>query len=228
MTRKVKEARLRRIKAIQLKLANRTTNVNDTTTTESQQTSLVRFVSVLLSFIASIGMIAAARFAVRVCAPPSSSPRTSRRSTRNERETRFREWARRLNRQRQSQGERPLSLASLRLVVRGRDFSSGNDYEALLQIEQEAGPAMMALFQNMGATQEEIRRCPHRMLREGDDLLLEVQGKEPPHCAVCLERYVVEDEVRTIPCFHTFHTSCIDPWLTQKAVCPVCKHPAVG
>jgi len=181
----------------------------------------------LISFLASICMIAVARVVTRVIAPPPP-PREQRRSRRTEREHRFREWARRLNRTREEQGERPLSLASLRLVVRGRDFTSGNDYESLLQMEEEAGPAMHALLQSMGATQEEINRCPHRTLVEGDDLLLEVEGKDPPHCPVCLERYVVEDQVRTIPCFHTFHTSCIDPWLTQKAVCPVCKHPAVG
>jgi hypothetical protein len=112
--------------------------------------------------------------------------------------------------------------------MRGRDFTSGNDYEGLLQFNEEAGPAMQALLQSMGATQGEINRCPKRTVRVGDDLLQPVPGKDLPHCAVCLETYVANDEVRTIPCFHTFHTRCIDPWLSQKAVCPVCKHPAVG
>ena len=113
--------------------------------------------------------------------------------------------------------------------MRGRDISpSGNDYEALLRMEEEAGPAMHALLQSMGATLDEINRCPVRILGEHDDLLTTSPGKEPPHCPVCLEPYQMGNQVRTIPCFHTFHTSCIDPWLTQKAVCPVCKHPAVG
>ena len=28
----------------------------------------------------------------------------------------------------------------------------------------------------------------------------------------------------TLPCFHSFHTSCCEQWLRQSAVCPVCKH----
>ena len=47
-------------------------------------------------------------------------------------------------------------------------------------------------------------------------------------CAVCLEPWMVGDEVRTLPCLHRLHTACIDPWLRQNATCPVCKYPAVG
>lgn len=219
---------------------NNNSTTNSTTTTqqqqqqESQQTSILRFVGLALSFVASVVMCSAAKFVDRVLVrePSTIETETTRQASRSRRRTQreeaFRSWARRLNRQREEQGERPLSFASLRLVVRGRDFTSGNDYEGLLQIEQEAGPAVISLFQNMGATQEEIDRCPTRILRETDDLLVQQEGKEPPHCAVCLEPYCVEQQVRTIPCFHTFHCSCIDPWLAQKATCPVCKHPAVG
>ena len=236
LVQKRQEARLKRIKTAQDRMANRTAaaahNATNTVSTGTEnKIRISRFWGVVLSLATSICMISTARFVVQVIASPPEQrddPRARRRTRRSEREVRFREWAQALNRQREAQGERPLSLASLRLVVRGRDFSSGDDYEGLLQIEEEAGPAMHALLQSMGATREEIERCPHRMLVEGDDLLVHVPGKDPPHCPVCLERYEVQDQVRTIPCFHTFHTDCIDPWLSQKAVCPVCKHPAVG
>jgi hypothetical protein len=197
---------------------------------ETHTSAFLRFYGLLGSFIISMFMCSAARFVLRLCLPPppmTSHPRRSRRP-REDREARFREWARRLNRQREQQGERPLSIPSLRLVVRGRDFTSGNDYEGLLQFNEEAGPAMQALLQSMGATQGEINRCPKRTVRAGDDLLQPVPGKDLPRCAVCLEAYAANDEVRTIPCFHTFHTRCIDLWLSQKAECPVCKHPALG
>jgi E3 ubiquitin-protein ligase SDIR1 len=31
-----------------------------------------------------------------------------------------------------------------------------------------------------------------------------------------------------MPCFHHFHPDCIDPWLQEKASCPVCKFPAIA
>jgi hypothetical protein len=41
-------------------------------------------------------------------------------------------------------------------------------------------------------------------------------------CSVCVSEFECEDEVKTLPCLHMFHTSCIDCWLREKPVCPVC------
>jgi hypothetical protein len=143
-------------------------------------------------------------------------------------QARFQEWARRLNQQRQANGQQPLSAESLQLVLRGRELN-GEDYDGLLQFHEEAGPALEALLTSMGATQQEIDRCPRRTLSETDDLLVPSPSDASlPHCAVCLEPYQAGHSVRTIPCFHSFHVECIDPWLSTKATCPVCKYPAVA
>eukprot|EP00249_Psilotum_nudum_P001037 c13303_g1_i1 orf=486-1358(-) len=42
-------------------------------------------------------------------------------------------------------------------------------------------------------------------------------------CSVCLEQVVDGELVRSLPCLHQFHSSCIDQWLRQQATCPVCK-----
>ncbi|XP_031251228.1 E3 ubiquitin-protein ligase SDIR1-like isoform X2 [Pistacia vera] len=42
-------------------------------------------------------------------------------------------------------------------------------------------------------------------------------------CTVCLEQVTVGETVRSLPCLHQFHASCIDPWLRQQGTCPVCK-----
>ncbi|KAE9584581.1 hypothetical protein Lal_00021746 [Lupinus albus] len=42
-------------------------------------------------------------------------------------------------------------------------------------------------------------------------------------CCVCLAKYVDDDELREMPCFHIFHVECIDKWLKINASCPLCK-----
>ena len=38
---------------------------------------------------------------------------------------------------------------------------------------------------------------------------------ETPTCYICLERYVNGDEIRILPCKHSFHANCVDQWLTE-------------
>ena len=43
-------------------------------------------------------------------------------------------------------------------------------------------------------------------------------------CSVCLEEYTMGEQLRLLPCKHTFHTDCILPWLTERSpMCPLCK-----
>lgn len=162
------------------------------------------------------------------------------------RTARFRAWVTNLNRERAINGQPPLSMDSLRLVLRDSDFD-GNDYDALVRFNEEA-----TLAESTGATQADIDRCPQRVLEDSHDDLLTTPAHQVHHhhasrasadgdgnirqhlpspaqqCPICLEAYQPQDNIRTIPCFHEFHSECIDPWLAHKAVCPVCKHPVVG
>ncbi|CEP22561.1 unnamed protein product [Cyberlindnera jadinii] len=43
-------------------------------------------------------------------------------------------------------------------------------------------------------------------------------------CAICIDTFEPDDEVRGLICGHVFHQACLDPWLTKrKACCPMCK-----
>ncbi|GJN28341.1 hypothetical protein PR202_gb16451 [Eleusine coracana subsp. coracana] len=40
-------------------------------------------------------------------------------------------------------------------------------------------------------------------------------------CAVCLEDFKKGDNLRMMPCCHTFHQTCIFHWLVVSRLCPV-------
>jgi len=54
------------------------------------------------------------------------------------------------------------------------------------------------------------------------------EGSTAETCTVCLSEYGAGDELRTLPCMHSFHSECIDPWLRSKSSCPVCLHRLDG
>eukprot|EP01083_Nonionella_stella_P200106 733161_1 len=48
-------------------------------------------------------------------------------------------------------------------------------------------------------------------------------GEDPDSCAICLDTFTTGDRVRTLPCDHIFHKTCIDMWLLErKKQCPLC------
>lgn len=105
----------------------------------------------------------------------------------------------------------------IRLAAMQRDFN-GDDFDMLRQLDDEADMP----FQ--GATEREINRLPLQVLSEND---ASIAKRRKDYCAICLEPFAAAEEVRSLPCLHRYHKQCIDPWLSQKASCPVCKFECV-
>lgn len=43
-------------------------------------------------------------------------------------------------------------------------------------------------------------------------------------CPICLVNFSDGEGVRRLPCFHLFHTECVDEWLLkEQRVCPSCR-----
>ena len=51
----------------------------------------------------------------------------------------------------------------------------------------------------------------------------ENQNKSSAHCVICLCDFEIGESISALPCFHVFHTQCIENWLQQAPHCPVCK-----
>ncbi|ESO93826.1 hypothetical protein LOTGIDRAFT_104529 [Lottia gigantea] len=69
------------------------------------------------------------------------------------------------------------------------------------------------------AAKKAIAKIPQRNVKSGDKEL----DSDFDQCAVCIEGYKAHDVIRTLPCKHVFHKSCVDPWLLEQRSCPMCK-----
>ncbi|KAK1292537.1 E3 ubiquitin ligase BIG BROTHER [Acorus calamus] len=47
--------------------------------------------------------------------------------------------------------------------------------------------------------------------------------KEEEVCPVCLQRLVIGEEIKRMPCGHLFHGECIFRWLERSRTCPMCR-----
>lgn len=56
-----------------------------------------------------------------------------------------------------------------------------------------------------------------------------LREKSPEHdrvsCRICMEDYQAGEEIKTLKCFHMFHSKCVDEWLSRKTTCPLCCTP---
>lgn len=43
------------------------------------------------------------------------------------------------------------------------------------------------------------------------------------NCVICREEYQPNQTVRQLRCQHEFHRKCIDQWLEEKQICPICR-----
>ncbi|CAI5737129.1 unnamed protein product [Hyaloperonospora brassicae] len=51
----------------------------------------------------------------------------------------------------------------------------------------------------------------------------EDDGRGIPDCLICRCGFEVGEEIKSLPCFHSYHSDCIDLWLSLNKVCPVCQ-----
>lgn len=48
-------------------------------------------------------------------------------------------------------------------------------------------------------------------------------GPEDTACTICIEDFVLGQEVRTLRCGHVYHRECVDAWLRRSRLCCLCK-----
>lgn len=59
------------------------------------------------------------------------------------------------------------------------------------------------------------------------EVFSEKRPKDGSNCTICLSAYTEGELLKSLPCFHCFHTDCLDQWLKVSCFCPVCKNQSI-
>eukprot|EP00455_Lapot_gusevi_P044738 TRINITY_DN5631_c0_g1_i1.p1 TRINITY_DN5631_c0_g1~~TRINITY_DN5631_c0_g1_i1.p1 ORF type:complete len:181 (+),score=19.33 TRINITY_DN5631_c0_g1_i1:130-672(+) len=73
-----------------------------------------------------------------------------------------------------------------------------------------------------GASQDVVARIP--VIQYRADAQQERADQSSSSCAICMNDYEENDELRVLPCKHLFHKACVDNWLVAQRTCPYCRH----
>jgi Ring finger domain len=115
-----------------------------------------------------------------------------------------------------------------------RGNRNNNNYETMLQLGDRIGNVKTERWRMNAAM--EIAKLPtivyhdchqHPPQQEEQQQEQQHQQHNTTMCLVCQCDYVDGDELRILPCSHTFHRQCVDPWLLDHDVCPSCREPIV-
>ncbi|CAM9320525.1 unnamed protein product [Heterosigma akashiwo] len=82
---------------------------------------------------------------------------------------------------------------------------------------QRARPILQDPMRGKGANQAAIDKL--KIIKYRPDL----PEIEEPTCPICLNEYENGEELRSLPCKHSFHKKCVDEWLLVNATCPNCR-----
>ncbi|XP_006812630.1 uncharacterized protein LOC102810036 [Saccoglossus kowalevskii] len=159
----------------------------------------------------------------RVLSPPGRGRRRSRsRQPSTELRSELENLDRQLQTLIQSRQQRPSVV--LRSQSRGRggrtrirfqhtfdDLFGASNYEELLLLEEQMGPAVAR-----GLSKTQLHQLPTFAFTHDNT-------KEDNTCNICFVDYQESEMLRRLPCFHRYHTECIDPWLKQNRTCPICR-----
>ena len=91
-------------------------------------------------------------------------------------------------------------------------------------------PAAQADAVGDAVSQEELQQMqdfkrivPDEELAKLQVILFSELETDEKSCSICLDEFVPESQLYTIPCKHLFHKACIEDWVAENYKCPVCR-----
>lgn len=101
-------------------------------------------------------------------------------------------------------------------------------YIFLYQVRQQLIAATDSSRDVMAEGSEDTKQ--HMLMLQRKSMMVhlpcrEYEGNASSECTICMENFKTSEIIRSLPCFHSFHQTCIDDWLSRSFTCPSCLEP---
>ncbi|KAG8093539.1 hypothetical protein GUJ93_ZPchr0012g19051 [Zizania palustris] len=105
---------------------------------------------------------------------------------------------------------------------RRRTLRRSSSDSSLWELQANLNVTVTPLFRFHG---ERYRTARHNRVPDAVLSLPETNAADArqAECAVCLEDFMADDKLRTMPCSHCFHDRCLSEWLRISRSCPLCR-----
>ena len=78
---------------------------------------------------------------------------------------------------------------------------------------------------NSNNSNEEMSNRPDiNIIRQYISSVNEAEIINSEKCVICLDDYEYDNNVGKLRCEHKYHQKCIERWLMEKTICPLCKY----
>uniref|UniRef100_U5EX68 Putative ring finger protein 11 sid n=1 Tax=Corethrella appendiculata TaxID=1370023 RepID=U5EX68_9DIPT len=111
-------------------------------------------------------------------------------------------------------------------LLRGSD--NGRDshpYSEILQPTYYPSPSVSRNLPENLSEEEQIKIAKRIGLIQHLPMGVYDGCKKVRECVICMIEFLVGDNIRYLPCMHTYHVHCIDDWLVRNLTCPTCMEP---
>lgn len=106
------------------------------------------------------------------------------------------------------------------MVLHGQQAQRLEDFLTLMPVTNDIEPT---LNNQVGLCKEDLNKLPKRLYTKRSRKFLSLSQQHL--CPICFEDFKLNEEVSTLPvCRHMFHFRCIERWLSQNPLCPLCRN----
>ena len=108
-------------------------------------------------------------------------------------------------------------------MERIREMRERLERERLERLRELRQRLIREVEENKKKKYEDIKNNLPESTKVNEIELKKMKDSNHEKCIICLNDFIINDNIKHFPCSHFFHEDCIIKWFLEKNSCPLCK-----